>query len=170
MNAESHWPPADPEGSSIMPALNAAAAGSSAQNPVSPDSGAVGAIGSPGTIVAATTVGGLVGTADHRPIADRLNPSKEHKHWLGVFKKREDVDHDAHNYADHYGPAYQYGWEAFAREYNLHGDNAKMFDRLEHHMGKEWNKHRGENDLTWEQAKSSAHEAYNRAFLIFGDK
>src|SRR5262245_14406796 len=77
--------------------------------------GPVGA--SVGAVVGAVA-GGLVG----KGAAEAVNPTIEHEYWRGEYIRRLYVARGAQY--ERYAPAYQHGWESYAR----HGAKQRDFD------------------------------------------
>ena len=121
---------------------------------------AIGAAGGPVGVVAGAIVGGLVGGLAGKGVAEYIDPTVEHEHWRGEFENRDDRASD--RTYDDYGPAYQYGWESSAREVGKNKKSARRFDEVEADLGRDWESHRGENDLAWDEAKPATRDAYER--------
>ncbi|HWE96840.1 MAG TPA: hypothetical protein VG269_22965 [Tepidisphaeraceae bacterium] len=111
------------------------------------------AAGPVGTAVGAAVgavVGGLVG----KGVAENVNPSVEEKYWRDNYSSRPYVAPGS-SY-DEYGPAYEYGWEARARNSN------KNFEDVENDLGRDWDRAKGRSRLKWEQAKQASRDAWER--------
>ena len=141
-------PGAHPVGSGVGAAGGAAAGG------------AIGAVGGPVGIVAGAIVGGLVGGLAGKGVAEKIDPTVEHEHWRNQYPDRDYASSD-HAYED-YAPAYQYGWESSARELDQNAKQPRSFDEVEADLGREWDSHRADEDLTWEEARPAARDAYHR--------
>jgi hypothetical protein len=112
----------------------------------------VGPVGTAVGAAAGAVVGGLIGKA----AAEEINPSVEHEYWRANYTSRPYVTAGS-RYED-YGPAYQYGWEAYSR----HGD--KDFDDVETDLQSNWEKARGKSRLSWDQARQASRDAWQRVY------
>ncbi len=135
---------------------------------------AAGAIGGPVGIVAGGIVGGLLGGLAGKGVAEYVDPTEEHNYWRENYKTRDYVERDR-DY-ETYAPAYQYGWESYSRydaenaatDTGARTDTAatsttsRSFDDIESDLRAQWNKHRSDNDLTWDQARPATMDAWNR--------
>lgn len=149
---------------------------------------AVGAIGGPVGIVAGGIIGGLLGGLGGKGVAEMVDPTEEHNHWRNEYKNRDYVKQGA-DYDTTYAPAYQYGWESYGK-YNAGGasagtgaaggaltdtsttgalssgtgtaGSARAFDDVESDLRSQWNTHRSDNDLAWDDARPAVRDAWER--------
>ena len=151
--------------------LGAAAAGAAA-------GAAGGAIGGPIGAAAGAIIGGLVGGVAGKGVAEQIDPTEEHNHWRKIYKDEpygpdhgnaRKYDDDDQEYNERYGPAYQYGWESYGREHEARGGKPRSFDDIDADLGRDWDKHRGENDLTWDQARDATRASYERTHSTYGN-
>ena len=150
---------AHPIGSGLGAAAGGAAAGA-----------AVGSVAGPIGTAAGVIVGGLIGGYAGKGVAEMIDPTEEHEYWRGEHRNRDYVKSDDRNYDEHYGPAYQYGWESYGKEHDQSSGKARSFDEVEADLGNDWNKHRSDTDLSWDEAKPATRDAYNRSNTIVAEK
>ncbi len=115
----------------------------------------------PGTEVGADVVAGAAagGMAVEKIAAGRagfkpVNSTAEHEFWRHEFRNRPYYTQGTPY--EQYGPAYQYGWESFA------GNSGKTFKEVEPQLGRQWDQHRGESQLSWIHVTGAAHDAWQR--------
>lgn len=119
--------------------------------------GAAGSFAGPIGAAAGVVIGGLVGGLTGKGIAEGINPTAEHEHWQSEYRNRPYVDEEL-DY-EVYGPAYQYGWESYSR-YNI--ADRRTWNEVEEQLGRDWESHRNERDLTWEDARPATRDAWER--------
>ena len=142
-------PGAHPLGTGIGAALGGAATGAIAGAVAGPVGALVGA-------AAGALVGGLAGKAVAE-VADptlAVDPLYEHNYWREHFVRRPYVVSGA-TFAD-YGPAYQYGIDAYQRF------PGQEFDHVEVLLGNQWVSVRGASQLDWAVAREAARDAWMR--------
>ena len=146
-------PGAHPVGAGVGAAAAGAAAGA-----------AGGAIGGPIGAAAGAIIGGLVGGLAGKGVAEYIDPTEEHAYWREEHARR-DYTRDDRDYDKHYGPAYQYGWEGYQKHHKkgTPSDKARPFSEVEPDMKRDWEQHRSDEDLTWDEARPATQDAYNRA-------
>lgn len=86
--------------------------------------------------------------------AAAVNPVAEHEFWRKELMRRPYFTHGT-SY-DHYGPAYQLGWESYANH------NGKTFEDIEPQLGRDWELMRGKSMLSWNNAKKATLDAWQR--------
>lgn len=126
---------------------------------------AIGAVGGPVGAVTGGVLGGLVGGLAGKGVAEHFDPTHEHKYWQETFRDRDYVDGENADYS-RYSPAYQYGWESYcscARE-----GRSSDFSAQEVELGREWDEQRAGDDLTWDEARPAARDAWNRTDEMYG--
>src|SRR5690606_27860945 len=93
-------------------------------------------------------------------IAQGVNPEAEHEYWRSNYRQRSYTrEHEPY---ERYAPAYQYGWESYLRQGGGDRGRARAFNDIEPQLGREWDSHRGPNDLTWEHARHATRDAWER--------
>jgi hypothetical protein len=145
-------PGAHPVGSGLGAAAGGAAAGA-----------AGGAVAGPVGAVAGAIIGGLVGGLAGKGVAEYIDPTDEEAYWREEHRNRE-YTVDDRDYDHHYRPAYQYGWESY-QQHNKKDDDvasARRFEDVEPDLRRDWESHRTDQDLTWDEARPAAADAYNR--------
>lgn len=151
---------AHPLGSGVGAAAGGAATGA-----------AVGSIAGPVGTAVGVIVGGLVGGYIGKGVAEKIDPTQEHDYWRSEYQNRDYVDADRDlDYDQHYGPAYQYGWESFSREHESDRDIPRRFEDIEDELGTEWDKHRSQDELEWAQARNATRDSYNRVYEVHVDQ
>jgi hypothetical protein len=148
---------AHPVGSGLGAAAGGAATGAAVGTVAGPIGTAVGVI-----------VGGLVGGYIGKGVAEQIDPTEEHNYWRDEHRNRDYVQADR-DYDNHYGPAYQYGWESYGKEAEGNPDQPRRFEDIEPDLGREWDNHRSETELDWAQAKPAARDSYNRVYATHTD-
>ncbi|HEY7410972.1 MAG TPA: hypothetical protein VII13_09535 [Vicinamibacteria bacterium] len=114
---------------------------------------AVGSVAGPiGTGVGAV-VGGVAGGLLGKGAAEAVNPTVEEEYWRDNYSTRPYVTSGAD--FETYRPAYQYGWESYARH------QGRRFDEVEPELRKDWETRR-DTKLTWDRAKEATRDAWHR--------
>jgi hypothetical protein len=111
---------------------------------------AAGPIGTVVGIALGAVAGGLIG----KGTAEEINPTIEEAYWREIFMTRPYATPGI-SYDD-FGPAYQYGWESYARHDN------KKFDDVEISLERDWDKAKSKSKLEWRQAKAASRDAWER--------
>jgi hypothetical protein len=128
-------------------AVSAGAAGAAIGSAAGPAGSIVGAaIG----VVVGAVAGGLVG----KGVAEAISPTDEDAYWRESYKTRPYVPSGA--LYESYQPAYRHGWEARSKF------SGKGFDDIEGNLRGEWERRKYPDNLTWEQARDAARDAYER--------
>ncbi|MEO8676025.1 MAG: hypothetical protein ABI569_10625 [Casimicrobiaceae bacterium] len=78
----------------------------------------------------------------------------EHAYWRDNYTDRPYVTKGAT--FDEYGPAYRYGVDSYAQY------DSDTFDQAEPRMMRDWETAKGTSNLTWENAKHAARDAWQR--------
>lgn len=120
---------------------------------------AIGAVGGPVGIVVGASLGGLIGAAAGMAIQLGIEPETEHAYWRQNYRNRAYTDQ--HEPYERYAPAYQYGWESYSR-YALPRGRRRTFEEVEQQLGRDWESHRGPQDLTWDAARHATRDAWER--------
>jgi hypothetical protein len=118
---------------------------------------AVGAAGGPVGAAAGAVdgaiVGGVAGHAAGDAANPTVNPQAEDEYWRSAY-----VDapyYSAGRTYDDYAPAYRLGYTSRSRF-----DGA--FDDHEPALSREWEGHRGESRLSWDEARAATRDAWER--------
>jgi len=117
--------------------------GAGVSGPAAPIGGVVGA-------VAAAIVGAATGHA----MAEHYEGSAHDLYWRENYQARPYYEEGAPY--ETYGPAYQYGWEAYSMY------QGGEFDEFEPTLGAGWERRRGSSSLSWERAKEATRDAWER--------
>jgi hypothetical protein len=85
-----------------------------------------------------------------------VNPTEEERYWRENYKKRPYYQ-SSRDY-DHYGPAYQYGWESACRtEYC-----ERRFEDVESDLAENWTRYRGAARTEWKDVRDATRDAFGR--------
>lgn len=146
-----HRDPATGNSHPIGTGLGAVAAGAAGA--------AIGGLAGPAGSLIGAALGGISGGIAGRGFAGLVHPSKEEEHWRATYLKRPYALAGT-DYED-WGPAYRYGWEAYA----LFGDRA--FEDMEPHLARGWSTYAGhfhspDEAMDWEQARPATQDAWKR--------
>jgi hypothetical protein len=109
-----------------------------------------GPIGSAVGLVAGAVAGGLVG----KGVAEKIDPTVEDEYWREEHVNRA-YNEEGKSYAL-YQSAYRTGYEGYGRY------PGRTYDEAEVDLQRDYELNRGSTDLTWEQAKESTRDAWNR--------
>lgn len=121
---------------------------------------AIGLLGGPVGAAMGALIGGLLGGGVGKGVAEWIDPTEEHAYWRDEYKKR-DYTKDEYDY-DRYGPAYAYGWESYSRYGKHSGGQYDRFEDVDAQLGEAWNTHRGDSDLSWDDARDATRESWQR--------
>ena len=134
-------------GAAVGGAVGAIAAGAiigaGVSGPAAPIGGVVGA-------VAAAIAGAAAGHA----MAEHYEGGAHDLYLRENYRNRPYYEEGAPY--ETYGPAYQYGWEAYSMY------QGGEFDEFEPTLGAGWERRRGSSSLSWERAKDAARDAWER--------
>ena len=81
-------------------------------------------------------------------------PGLSDKQWRENFSSRPYVKGDS-KFED-YGPAYRHGVDSYGRS------KGRSFDDAEPELTRDWERVRGNSNLSWEKAKDASHDAWQR--------
>jgi hypothetical protein len=112
-----------------------------------------GAVGGPLGAMVGAAVGGLAGGLAGKGISESVNPTEEDAYWRENHAQRP---YAANRGYDELGPAYQYGWETWAREGN------RGWNGAEKDLEQGWDKARGDSRLSWNDARNATRDAWDR--------
>ncbi len=109
-----------------------------------------GPIGAAVGLVAGAVVGGLAG----KGVAEKIDPTVEDGYWKDNYSKRSYAEKNI-SY-DNYQPAYRTGYEGVTRY------PGKKFEEVEKDLQRDYDKSKGNSNLTWEKAKHATCDAWHR--------
>ena len=120
---------------------------------------AVGAVGGPvgaviGGIIGGAVAGGLAGNG----VGELIDPTTE-DNWLREYHSTAHKG-DTKTSHDTYRPAYRYGLESGSRH------EGKRFEDVETDLKAGWEKSRGTSNLSWDQARGAARDAFDRTIRL----
>jgi hypothetical protein len=113
-----------------------------------------GGVAGPAGAAVGAVVGGVAGGLIGKGVAEKVNPTLEHNYWREHYSGRPYVVKGT-SY-EQYAPAYQYGWEARARNPDA------RFEDVEEDLSRDWDTARGQSPLDWNDARSASRDAWNR--------
>jgi hypothetical protein len=114
---------------------------------------AIGSVAGPVGTVVGTAIGAVAGGLAGKGAAEAINPTVEDEYWRRTYATRPYVSSGA-DY-DAYKPAYQYGWESYARYQN------RRFDEVESDLRRDWEGRR-DSRMTWDNARDAVRDAWHR--------
>lgn len=112
---------------------------------------AIGSVAGPVGTVLGTAIGAVAGGLAGKGAAEAINPTVEEEYWRRTYATRPYVSSGA-DY-DTYRPAYQYGWESYARY------QGRRFDEVESDLRRDWE---GEGRMSWDNARDAVRDAWHR--------
>jgi hypothetical protein len=115
---------------------------------------AIGAVGGPVGAAVGMVAGAVAGGLGGKGVAEMVDPTAEEAYWRDEYVKRDYVDKGA-SY-DTYRPAYRTGYEGFTRY------PGRSYDEVEMDLKRDYEKSRGDSDLSWERAKYATRDAWHR--------
>ena len=115
---------------------------------------AIGSIAGPIGTAAGAVIGAVAGGLVGKGVAEAVNPTDEESYWRDNYKTRPYVEPSA-TYED-YAPAYRYGWEARDRY------RGQAFEELQSDLARDWDRARGQCNLSWDKASPAARDAWER--------
>lgn len=115
---------------------------------------AVGGMTGPVGAAVGAVVGAVAGALAGKAVGKSVDPVAEDTYWRDNYSSRPYVA-SGKSYDD-YGPAYQYGVNAYSRSPD------RSFDEVEPDLNREWNTARGKSSLEWEHAKHATRDAWQR--------
>lgn len=113
-----------------------------------------GAVGGPIGAGVGAVVGAISGGLAGKGAAEAFNPTVEHEYWGKEFVSRPYYTKGTPY--EQYGPAYQYGWES----YSAH--KGKAFNEVEQQLAGNWERRRGQSQLSWNHVKGASQDAWER--------
>jgi uncharacterized protein (TIGR02271 family) len=117
-----------------------------------------GLLGGPVGAVVGAVVGSVVGGLAGKGVAENISPTEEDTYWRHNYATRDYVEPER-TYED-YQPAYQTGYEGFAR----HGDAGKTYEEVEPELQSAYESKHGAAGLPWEKAKVAARDAWVKLY------
>ncbi|MDZ4658537.1 MAG: hypothetical protein SH868_13250 [Bythopirellula sp.] len=144
-------PGSHPVGTGLGAAAGGAAAGAAAGLAGGPIGAAIGAV-----------IGGVAGGYAGKAVAEQIDPTAEEAYWRDEYRNRDYYDPNA-DFDAEIAPAYRYGWESRSRH------ESGNWNDVEGDLRDEWQSHRGESRLDWDQAMPATRDAWNRIDAYHGD-
>ena len=135
---------AHPVGTGLGAAAGGAAAGAAIGTVAGP-------VGTAAGMVAGAVIGGLAG----KGIAEKVNPTVEREYWVENYRN-EPYYKEGRSFEE-YEPAYQTGYEGYAR----YGDE-RSWDEVKADLQRDYEKNRGTSELTWDEASHATRAAWER--------
>ena len=135
-------PGAHPVGTGVG-ATGGAAAGAAIGAVAGPVGAAVG-------LIAGAVAGGLAG----KGVAEKMDPTVEDAYWKTNYSKRKYVESNT-DYAT-YQPAYRTGYEGRSQY------PGKKYEEVEADLRRNYEKSKGNSNLTWDKAKHATRDAWYR--------
>jgi hypothetical protein len=114
---------------------------------------AIGSVAGPIGTVLGTAIGAVAGGLAGHGAAEAINPTIEEEYWRRTYATRPYV-RSGSDY-DTYRPAYQYGWESYARF------QGRRFDEVEPELRSDWEGRR-DPGLSWDNAREAVRDAWHR--------
>jgi phage tail tape-measure protein len=117
--------------------------------------GALGgaAVGGPVGAVIGGVAGAVAGGLAGKGIAEHVDPTVEDAYWRETYSKRPYYTGEPY---EMYQPAYQYGWESYARYPD------RKFADVETELRSDWEKGEHGAKLGWDRARNAASDAWHR--------
>jgi hypothetical protein len=115
---------------------------------------AAGAMAGPAGIVVGAAVGAIAGGLAGKGIAESLNPTAEDAYWREQYRN-EPYYSSTRTYED-YAPAYRTGYTAYPRY------QGRRFDDVQTELERDYYTNRGDNGLSWNEAKHATRAAWDR--------
>ncbi len=110
-------------------------------------------VGAAGGAMIGAAVGGVAGGLAGKGVAESVNPTEEDAYWR---ENHVDRPYAANRGYDELGPAYQYGWESWAKH------RERGWSGAEGDLEKGWNQARGNSRLAWTDARHASRDAWDR--------
>ena len=117
-----------------------------------------GPVGAAVGLVAGAVIGGLAG----KGVAEKIDPTVEDGYWKDNYAKRSYAEKNV-SY-ETYRPAYRTGYVGYARY------PGKKYEEVESDLQRDYEKSRGNSNLTWDKAKSATRDAWNRVEHADGNR
>jgi len=116
---------------------------------------AIGAVGGPVGVAVGGLVGAIAGAAAGHAAGEALDPTAEDAYWKGNYQN-ELYNDPNYNYDD-YGPAYQMGYEGYARH------KGRAFEDAEPELALSWSEQPPPaSRLRWEDARHAVRAGWHR--------
>ncbi len=115
---------------------------------------AVGVVGGPVGVAVGAVVGAVVGGLAGKAAGEAVNPTAEDAFWRDQYRN-EPYYNVARPY-EHYAPAYRTGYEGRAQY------REQRFEDVQADLQRNYDVHRGDSGLSWEEAKPATRAAWDR--------
>ncbi|MCG2593396.1 hypothetical protein LZ009_11475 [Ramlibacter sp. XY19] len=116
----------------------------------------VGSVAGPVGTVIGGAIGAVAGGLGGKAAAEAVNPTTEDSYWRDNYNKSPSYK-PGYTYDD-YAPAYRTGYTGWERA----RASGESWDTYEPKLRSEYERSRGSSRLNWEEAKSSARDAWHR--------
>lgn len=103
-------------------------------------------------IAAGAVIGGIAGALAGEGVADTFSGNEEDRYWQNEYANRP-YARSGDSY-ERYQPAYRYGSRARGHY------EGRSYDEVEPSLRDEWNRHRAETDMRWEEASPAVRDSY----------
>lgn len=117
---------------------------------------AIGAAGGPLGAVVGGTIGAVVGGAAGNAMSESVDSTAEDTYWRDNYQNQSYYNKD-YSYDRDYQPAYAYGYSNRGRF-----KNETRFEDVENDLSRSWNENRGQSQLSWDDARHAARDAWYR--------
>lgn len=115
---------------------------------------AIGAVAGPVGAAVGLVAGAIVGGLAGKGVAEKIDPTVEDGYWKDNYSKRSYAEKNA-SY-DNYRPAYRTGYEGHTRY------PGKKYEQVEADLQRDYEKSKGNSNLTWDKAKHATRDAWHR--------
>ena len=115
---------------------------------------AIGAVGGPVGAAVGLVAGAIVGGLAGKGVAEKIDPTVEDAYWKENYSKQSYVERGARY--DAYQPAYRTGYEGYTRY------SGKKYEQVEADLQRDYEKSKGNSNLTWDKAKHATRDAWQR--------
>jgi len=115
---------------------------------------AIGAVGGPVGAAVGLVAGAVVGGLAGKGVAEKIDPTVEDGYWKENYSKRPYVERNVA--FETYQPAYRTGYEGYTRY------SGRKFEEVEPDLRRDYEKSKGNSNLTWDKARSATRDAWNR--------
>jgi len=115
---------------------------------------ALGAMGGPVGAAVGLVAGAIAGGLAGKGVAEKIDPTVEDAYWRENYAKQSYVDRSAPY--ESYQPAYRTGYEGYGRY------QGKKFDEVEADLQRDYEKAKGNSNVTWDRAKNATRDAWHK--------
>lgn len=90
-----------------------------------------------------------------------IDPAAEHDYWRAHYHQRPYVAAEKVGY-EQLAPAYQHGWEGFARYGRTATGEPAKFEDIEPQLRQDWQAQQRDEQIAWELAQQATRDAWDR--------